>query len=102
MRIDKIRRYGLLSTKSILDLWEVESSLGRRIATQIRPSPVELWLPGYGKATIRDQKPMKENKLRAALTDCTPEEWCQLLNGKVFFWPSEERLHTRLPSFCKS
>ena len=92
----QIQRYGLLSTKSILDLWEVESSLRRCITTEIRPSAVELWHPRHGKAVIRDQKPLKENKLRAALIDCTPEEWCQLLNGKVFFWPSKERLHTHL------
>jgi hypothetical protein len=35
---------------------------------------------------------MHEQKLRRALTDCTPQQWCQLLNRKVFFWPSKERL----------
>ena len=35
---------------------------------------------------------MYEEKLRKALVDCTPQEWCQLLNSKVFFWPTVERL----------
>jgi len=92
----QIQRYGLLSTRSILRLWEVEPSQRPRIETQIRQSQVELWHPRRGKAVIRDQKPMQESRLRAALVDCTPEEWCQLLNGKVFFWPSKERLHTHM------
>jgi hypothetical protein len=42
--------------------------------------------PSYGTRSRH------ESKLRKALTDCTPQQWCQLLNRKVFFWPSEERL----------
>lgn len=92
----QIQRYGLLSTRSILELWEVEPSQRPRIETQIRQNPVELWHPCHGKAVIRDQKPMQESRLRAALVDCTPEEWCQLLSGKVFFWPSKKRLHAHM------
>jgi hypothetical protein len=39
---------------------------------------------------------MNEKKLRAALTDCTPQDWCRLLNGKVFFWPCIDRLNTHM------
>jgi hypothetical protein len=28
--------------------------------------------------------------------DCTPQEWCRLLNRKVFFWPTAERLSTHM------
>jgi len=92
----QIQRYGLLSTRSILELWEVEPSERTRMETRIRHSQVELWHSRHGKAVIRDQKPLQESRLRAALVDCTPEEWCQLLNGKVFFWPTEERLQTHM------
>ncbi len=39
---------------------------------------------------------MYESKLRKALVNCTPQEWCQLLNRKVFFWPTTERLGTHM------
>jgi hypothetical protein len=91
-----IQRYGLLTTGSILKQWEVEDSERARIECQIRNSAIELVHSQHGKVTIRDQKPMLDKNLRRALIDCTPEEWCQLLNGKVFFWPSRERLHTHM------
>jgi hypothetical protein len=89
---ESIQRHGLLSTISILNLWQVTGSERSVIEREVRRSAVELDHPRYGKIVIRDQKPMYERKLRKALTDCTPQEWCQLLNRKVFFWPSEERL----------
>src|ERR1700722_13523872 len=71
----QIQRHGLLNTRSILDLWEVESVLRSRIETQIRRGPFELSHPRHGKVVIRDQKPMNEKKLRTALIDCTPQDW---------------------------
>lgn len=91
-----IQRCGLLTTSSILKQWEVEDSERMRIECQIRNSAIELVHSQHGKVVIRDQKPMLEKNLRRALIDCTPEEWCQLLNGKVFFWPSIERLRTHI------
>ena len=91
-----IRRHGLLTTRSILKLWGVEKSVRMSVENQIRRTSIELTHPQHGKVVIRDQKPMYENKLRTALIDCTPEQWCQLLNGKVFFWPSLERLQTHM------
>jgi hypothetical protein len=59
---------------------------------EIRKGEVELQHPERGKVIIRDQKTTHENLLRNVLTDCTPAEWWYLLNQKVFFWPSMERL----------
>jgi uncharacterized protein DUF7002 len=92
----QIQHHGLLSTRSILDLWEVETAQRARVEGQIRPAAVELSHPRHGKVVIRDQKPLNEKKLRAALTDCTPQDWCRLLNGKVFFWPCIDRLNTHM------
>lgn len=92
----QIQRYGLLSTKSILNLWEVETAQRAHIETRIRPISVELSHPRQGRVVIRDQKPMNEKKLRSALIDCTPRDWCQLLNSKIFFWPCIERLNTHM------
>ena len=91
-----IQRYGLLTTQSILKLWEIGSSQRTLVQKQIRKNPIELMHQQHGKVVIRDQRSMHENKLRPALIDCTPEQWCQLLNSKVFFWPSLERLLTHM------
>lgn len=92
----QIQRYGLLNTRSILDLWEVESVLRSCIETQIRRGPFELSHPRHGRVVIRDQRPMNEKKLRTALIDCTPQDWCRLLNSKIFFWPCVDRLNTHM------
>jgi hypothetical protein len=47
-------------------------------------------------AVVRDQKPMSDAGLARCLEDnLTPSEWYRLLNVRVFFWLTEERL-TRL------
>jgi len=91
-----IQRHGLLSTSSILNLWQITAPDRVAIETVVRRSEVELDHSKYGKIVIRDQKPMHERKLLKALTDCTPQEWCRLLNRKVFFWPSGERLRRHM------
>lgn len=93
---EQIRRYGLLSTSSLLNLWEVNGQERSAIENEIRRNEVELKHPRRGKIVIRDQKPLYERNLRAALIDCTVQEWCQLLNRRVFFWPTVERLVTHI------
>jgi hypothetical protein len=89
---EQIKRHGLLSTSSLLNLWEVRGDERSAIESEVRKTSVVLVHPGHGKVEIRDQKPLCEKKLRKALIDCTAQEWCQLLNRKVFFWPTPERL----------
>jgi hypothetical protein len=89
---ERIRRHGLLSTSSLLNLWEVKGNERRAIESEVRKTSIVLVHPHHGKVVIRDQKPLNEKKLRKALIDCTVHEWCQLLNRKVFFWPTAERL----------
>lgn len=93
---EQIRRYGLLSTSALLGLWEVKGKQRSSIEREIRRNQVELRHPRRGKVVIRDQRPLYERKLRKALIDCTVQEWCQLLNRRVFFWPSVERLVTHI------
>jgi hypothetical protein len=59
-----IQCHGLLSTTSILNLWQVNGSKRYLIEREVRRSAVELDHPRYGKVIIRDQKPMCEQKLR--------------------------------------
>jgi hypothetical protein len=93
---EQIRRYGLLSTSTLLGLWEVKGKQRSAIEQQVRRNEVELRHPRRGKVVIRDQKPLYERKLREALIDCSVQEWCQLLNRRVFFWPTVERLITHI------
>jgi hypothetical protein len=64
------------------------------IESQHRPACVEITGQGFPRAVVRDQIPMSD----AALLRClpphlTPSEWYRLLNSKVFFWLTRDRLH---------
>lgn len=88
-----IREHGLLSTSALLDLFDVRGGARARIETQHRPESVTIVHPQHGTAVVRDQKPMREGPLAACLQGgMTAREWYRLLNGMVFFWPTEARL----------
>lgn len=88
-----IRKHGLLSTSALLDLFEVTSEKRVQLESQHRPESVEISHDLHGHAMIRDQKPMSDSGLRRALQDgLRPEDWYRLLNARVFFWLSSERL----------
>jgi hypothetical protein len=89
---ESIRTHGLLSTTALLDLFEITGPEREGIESCRRPYSVTIKHKKYGTATIRDQKPLSESKLKACLTGCVPEAWYKILNGKVFFWPTEERI----------
>jgi hypothetical protein len=90
-----IQRHGLLSTEALLDLFKIEGDHRNQILGARRPECVPITHPQYGKAVIRDQKPLIESKLRKALQDgMTPCEWYRLLNRKTFFWVAERRFET--------
>jgi hypothetical protein len=90
-----IQKHGLLSTTGLLDLYEIEGSARDSLELTHRQASVPISHPSYGRAVVRDQKPMSDSRLRSVLRDgTTVEEWYQLLNGFVFFWPTEARLET--------
>jgi hypothetical protein len=92
-----IRRHGLLSTSALLDLFEVGGELREKLEQQHRPECVTIKHPKIGKAVIRDQKPMSDRALTKCLNDpLTPQDWYRILNTKVFFWLSRERLERLL------
>ncbi len=58
-----------------------------------RPEPVVLDHPDLGRAVLRDQHPLSEERLAPALTDgMTVAEWLRTLNSMVFFFPSEKAM----------
>jgi len=88
-----IREHGLLSTSALLDALEITGEDRYRLEGQHRPESVAVNHPKFGRAVIRDQKPMDDAGLRRCLQDgLTVEEWYRLLNGRVFFWLTEARL----------
>ena len=93
---DSIRRYGLMSTSTLLDFFEIRGAQREAIESKHRPQSVKIKHPRYGTAIIRDQKPMTDAGLTKALRDMTPRQWYENLNQYVFFWLTHERLLTLL------
>lgn len=92
-----IRNHGLLSTSTLLDLFEIEGEERENIEDRHRPECMEIAHPELGKAIVRDQKPMSINGLKRALEDdLTPRDWFRTLNAKVFFWVARKRLETMM------
>lgn len=88
-----ISKHGLLSTKALLDLFEVEDPRRTTILSQRRAVSVPITHPKIGAAVIRDQKPLSDAGLMRCLQDgLSPRRWYALLNDKVFFWVQEKRL----------
>lgn len=88
-----IQRHGLLSTSSLLDLFEVNHDRRVRLEYQRRPNSELLYHPERGKAILRDNRPISNAKLKRCLEDdLTPSDWYAILNRRVFFWTTCERL----------
>lgn len=93
---ESVMRHGLLSTASLLELFEVDEQRRFELECKHRQESVTIAHPIHGTAVIRDQKPMSDSLLQRCLTDMTPEQWYKLLNSFVFFWVSKERLERLL------
>lgn len=89
---ESIRTRGLLSTSALLDLYGIDGDARFAIESQQRPQHVVLEHAVYGTALIRDQKVLREGPLSKCLIDMTCQQWYELLNRKVFFWLTKERL----------
>lgn len=90
---DSILEHGLLSTSALLDFYGYDGEARAAIESRRRSEIVTIRHPRTGAlAQIRDNKPLRVQFLEECLTDMTVQEWCELLNRKVFFWVSENRL----------
>lgn len=89
-----IQHHGLLSTYALVELFEVSPKERTLILGHQRTNSFTIEHPVHGKAVIRDQKPLNRSKLESSLRDCTFQQWLDLLNSRVFFWLTEERLRT--------
>jgi hypothetical protein len=93
---ESIQTLGLLSTSALLTRFGVTGDKRDEIEAKRRPESIPITDPKLGRAVIRDQKPLIESKLVKTLRGCTPEEWYRLLNRRVFFWLTIERLNKLL------
>ena len=92
-----IREHGLLSTCALLDFFEVVGNERHSLESARRPEGIDLCHPDFGRATLRDNKPMREERLVESLMDgLVPRDWYEILNRRCFFWVREERLHKLL------
>lgn len=88
-----IQSNGLLSTTAILDLFEYETTERHHIEAARRAGIVWVEHPVHGVASIRDNGPVTDAGLLKCLDDgLTPEDWYRILNSKVFFWPTRDRV----------
>lgn len=86
-----IHKHGLLSTTALLDKFRVDPM--EREAIESRHRGKTKPIPNTKGAWIRDQKPLNERKLATCLQDgLTPADWYRMLNKRVFFWLTTERL----------
>lgn len=90
--VEQIMRHGLLSTKALLDLCEIDSDARSQIEIHQRPKAVSISHPIHGNFLINDQAPMNPAALERCLIDLTPQQWCASLNSRVFLWPTRERV----------
>ena len=93
--VEQVMRYGLLSTKALLDLCEMDGEARSRIEMCQRPQAVPISHPIHGTFLINDQAPMNAAALERCLIDLTPQQWCESLNSRVFLWPTRQLTSTR-------
>lgn len=90
-----ILKHGLLSTSALLDLFKISGERRVEIETKIRREIVILSDSEIGTAFLRDQKPIgNDERLASCLTGASAPNWHRILNSKVFFWVTRERVNT--------
>lgn len=94
---ESIKKHGLMSTLALLDLFGISGTARTRIIENRRPQMVYIEHKDYGRAAIRDNKPMNEIILARSLKNgLTPRDWYIYLNQFVFFWVNKSRLNKLL------
>lgn len=90
-----IQRYGLLPTRTLVEMFEDDPAVRQQLLNQVRSTSVVLSHPSLGAVTIRDQKPAKF--LDVCLTpESSRQQFLDALNSRVYFWATRERLERLL------
>lgn len=91
---ESIKQNGLLSTTALLDLFGIEGKSRTEIEEANRRTSVIISDTKLGSAVIRDQIPMSDRALDKCLTGMSRAEWYRMLNSRVFFWATKDRVVT--------
>jgi hypothetical protein len=94
-----IRRLGLLTTEQLVEACDLDPARREAVLGRRRPTSCRLEHPEHGTVVVRDQGPLRERHLDAALVGMTVSEWLHELNTRVFFWLHERRLATFLAAY---
>ncbi len=89
---EKINQAGLMCTSAILDQCKISGEARNALELNKRECKKTVEHPILGQIFLRDQKPLHVGKLKKSLIDCSVEDWFRMLNNRVFFWPTIERL----------
>jgi hypothetical protein len=87
----QIEEHGLLSTLALVDLFEPPADVRESILGSVRRKSIALKSDVHGPAVVRDQGPLKFLD-RVLEEGTTFDEYLDLLNGRVFFWATRQRL----------
>ncbi len=88
-----ILQHGLLSSNEVARRAKLPAQAEFLLRRSHRPHKVNVFVPGIGDVVLRDQIPMAPERLIKALPhDVAPEDWYELINDRVFFWATEDRL----------
>ncbi|WP_421783410.1 DUF7002 family protein [Kiloniella litopenaei] len=91
---ESIQKHGLLSTSALLNMYEIVGEKRFEIEQTRRDKSILINKTGLHQAVIRDQLPMDDKGLMRALPpEISPADWYRLLNSKVFFWLTKDRLY---------
>ena len=82
-----IRKHGLRSASSLLDLFEITGRRRVELERHRRNNVVPLQHPVHGIALLNDHSPLQHGPLSRSLQGMSEEEWIMELNRRVFFFP---------------
>ena len=91
-----ISMYGLLPAQEIVSTSALDPEEQAAILSRPRPQMLSIEHPLLGRATLRDQTPLRAHILDRILTDMTAQQWLSALNERVFFWLHPQRLEQLL------
>ncbi len=89
-----IQKHGLLSTKCLLDLFEIPPDLSLELSTKKRFKSIPITHPIHGTAMLTDNIPLNDKCLSERLDDgLTLEDWYLMLNSRVFLFANMREMN---------
>lgn len=93
VNVESILRNGLLSVTALLNRFGIAGPERDALEASRRAKTETLSHVRWGTVQVRDQHPLSVRGLERALRGTmTVEAWLRLINGRVFFFPDQERL----------